>query len=88
MAKVDFLDPIAGMSGLLLSSDPYYLRSYPKSGGGYMTIAQARPNRQGHIPSAKELAARLAFREIFATQRHAKYLARVWKDQTQIEFPD
>ena len=34
MAKVEFEDPIASLTGILVASDPYYFRRYPKSGGG------------------------------------------------------
>ena len=49
MAKVEFEDPIASLTGILVASDPYYFRRYPKSGGGVMHIAQSRPNRTSDI---------------------------------------
>ena len=51
MAKVELEHPIAYLTGMLIRSDPYYFRRYPKSGGGYMQIAQARPDRSRHVAS-------------------------------------
>ena len=53
MGKVDFELPIESLRGMLMRSDPYYFRRYPKTGGGVMHIVQARPNRKGHIPKRK-----------------------------------
>lgn len=88
MAKVEFEDPIASLTGILVASDPYYFRRYPKSGGGVMHIAQSRPNRSDHTPSPEELATRVAFGERYGRQRHLEYLDKIWKGQLQIDFPE
>ena len=86
MAKVEFEDPIASLTGILVGSDPYYFRRYPKSGGGVMHIAQSRPNRSGHTPSPEELAARIRFGQLFGRDKHLAYLERIYKNQLTINF--
>lgn len=88
MAKVEFEDPIASLTGILVGSDPYYFRRYPKSGGGVMHIAQSRPNRSGHTPSPEELAARIRFGQVFGREKHQAYLERIYKNQLTINFID
>ncbi len=56
MANVEFEEPIQSLRGILVSSDPYYFRRYPKSGGGVMHIAQSRPNRSQHRATENEAA--------------------------------
>ena len=86
MAKVEFEDPIASLTGILVGSDPYYFRRYPKSGGGVMHIAQARPNRSGHTPSPEELAARIRFGQVFGREKHQAHIERIYKNQLTINF--
>ena len=88
MAKVEFEDPIASLTGILVASDPYYFRRYPKSGGGVMHIAQSRPNRSGHTPTPEELAARIRFGQVFGREKHQAYLERIYKNQLTINFID
>lgn len=56
MAKVEFEEPTQSLRGILVSSNPYYFRRYPKSGGGVMHIAQSRPNRSQHRATEHEAA--------------------------------
>lgn len=86
MAKVEFEDPVASVTGILIGTDPYYLRRYPKTGGGTMHIIQARPNRSDHIPSPEELAARIRFGQVFGRDKHLAYLERIYKNQLTINF--
>ena len=68
MAKVEFDIGIDLVTGVLMGSDPYYLRRYPKRDGGVMHIVQARPNRSGHTPSLAESTNRVTFGELFGRQ--------------------
>ena len=86
MAIVQFNNPIASMRGILIRSDPYYFRRYPAAGGGVMHIAQARPNRKGHIPSPAEQETRIQFAERYGRQRHEEYMERHFKNQLEIPF--
>lgn len=86
MAKVEFDIGIDSVRGVLMGTDPFYLRRYPKRDGGVMHIVQARPNRSGHIPSGAEAANRITFGQIFGQQRHLEFLERKWKDQMEIPF--
>jgi len=86
MAKVEFNNPIASMRGIILRGDPYYLRRYPKTGGGVMHIMQGRPDRSGHIPSASEAASRLRFGQVFGREKHLAHLERIYKNQLRINF--
>ena len=88
MAKVEFVPGIESVTGILLGTDPYYLRRYPERGGGVMHIVQARPNRTGHIPSEAERSARISFGEIFGKQKHLDFLERKFKNQLTINFND
>ena len=51
MGKVFFDPGIESVRGILIGTDPYYLRRYPARDGGVMHIVQARPDRSGHTPS-------------------------------------
>ena len=86
MAKVEFDPGIESVRGVLMGSDPFYLRRYPARGGGVMHIVQARPNRAGHTPSEAEAANRILFAERFATERHLAFMERKWKNQLEIDF--
>ena len=86
MAKVEFDMGIDSVRGILMGTDPFYIRRYPASGGGVMHIVQARPNRSGHVPSAAEAANRVTFAAQFGHQRHLDFLARKYKNQLEIQF--
>jgi len=86
MAKVEFDPGIDSVRGILMGTDPFYIRRYPERGGGVMHIVQARPNRTGHIPSQAESTARITFGEIFGRQKHLEFLERKWKNQLEIDF--
>ena len=86
MAKVEFETPIRSIRGLLMGSDPYYFRRYPASGGGVMHIAQARPNRKGHVSTKAEAANRREFAERFGRQKHEEYMERTMRGQLVIAF--
>jgi len=88
MAKVEFAPGIESVTGILLGTDPYYLRRYPERGGGVMHIVQARPNRSGHIPSEAESTARIVFGEKYGRQKHLEFLERTMKNQLSIQFND
>ena len=86
MAKVEFERPVKSVTGILLRSDPYYLRRYPKTGGGVMHIAQARPDRSKHIKTAAEQANQIAFGIRFGKKKHEMAVIRRYKNQLSIEF--
>ena len=86
MGKVDFARPIQSLRGVLIRSDPYYFRRYPKTGGGVMHIVQARPNRKGHIASAAEAQNRRDFAEKYGRQRHEDFQQRIFRNQLEIPF--
>ena len=86
MAKVELEHPIAYLTGMLIRSDPYYFRRYPKSGGGYMQIAQARPDRSGHVASEAETLNRQEFAERYGRQKHEEYVERTMRGQMEIPF--
>ena len=88
MAKVEFEEPVKSLRGLLVGSDPYYFRRYPKGGGGYMHIAQGRPNRKGHKATSSERANRELFATVFGKQKHAEYIKRKYFRQLKIDFGD
>ena len=86
MAKVEFDPGIDSVRGILMGTDPFYIRRYPERGGGVMHIVQARPNRSGHTPTAAERHARMVFADRFGRQRHLAFLERKWKGQLEIAF--
>ncbi len=86
MAKVELEHPIAYLTGMLIRSDPYYFRRYPKSGGGFMQIAQARPDRSGHVASEAETLNRQEFAEKYGRQKHEEYVERTMRGQMEIPF--
>ena len=85
MAKVEFDPGIESVRGILMGTDPFYIRRYPGK-TGVMHIVQARPDRSGHTPSQAEAQTRITFAERFAHQRHLDFLARKWQDQMEIPF--
>ena len=85
MAKVEFDPGIDSVRGILMGTDPFYIRRYP-SKSGVMHIVQARPDRSGHTPSAAELRSRITFADTFGHQKHLAFLARKWKNQLELQF--
>ena len=88
MAKVEFDMGIDSVRGILMGTDPFYIRQYPDRDGGVMHIVQARPNRSAHVPTAAEAANRITFGRIFGQQRHLDFLERKWRNQLEIPFGD
>ena len=69
MGKVSFFIGIDGVTGVLMGSDPFYIRRYKRKDGTVHYIVQARPNRSEHIPTPAEAANRKAFGERYGTAR-------------------
>ena len=88
MAKVEFDPGIESVRGVLMGTDPFYIRRYPARGGGVMHIVQARPDRSGHTPSAAEAQTRITFAEQFGRQKHLDFIERKFKNQLTIHFID
>ena len=86
MAKVEFDPGIESVRGILMGTDPYYIRRYPDRDGGVMHIVQARPDRSGHTPSAAEKLARVVFAEKYGKQKHLDFLERTMKGQLELPF--
>ena len=86
MAKVEFDPGIASVTGILMGTDPFYIRRYPEKGGGVMHIVQARPDRSGHIPSEAERQTRIVFAEVFGRQKHLEFLERKFRGQLELPF--
>ena len=87
MAKVEFDPGIDSVRGILMGTDPFYIRRYPCK-TGVMHIVQARPDRSGHTPSAAELQTRIVFAQKFGHEKHLAFLERKFKDQLTINFND
>ena len=87
MAKVEFDPGIESVRGILMGTDPFYIRRYPGK-DGVMHIVQARPDRSGHNPSAAEAQTRITFAELFGHQKHLAFLERKFKNQLTINFTD
>ena len=88
MGKVFFDPGIESVRGILMGTDPYYLRRYPARNGGVMHIVQARPDRSGHTPTEAEAANRTAFGLAYGKERHREFIERTMKGQLEIEFTD
>ena len=86
MAKVEFDMGIDSVRGILMGTDPFYIRRYPDKNGGVMHIVQARPNRSGHTPSTAEVQNRITFAERFGRQRHLEHLQQKWQGQLELPF--
>ena len=86
MAKVEFDMGIDSVRGILMGTDPFYIRRYPEKGGGVMHIVQARPDRSGHTPSQAEAHTRIVFAERFGRQKHLAFLERTMKGQLELPF--
>jgi len=86
MAKVEFDPGIESVTGILMGTDPFYIRRYPEKGGGVMHIVQARPDRSGHTPSAAEAHTRIVFAQKYGHEKHLAFLERKFKNQMEIPF--
>ena len=73
MAKVEFDPGIESVTGILMGTDPFYIRRYP-SKNGVMHIVQARPDRSGHTPTEAEAHTRIVFAETYGRQKHLAFL--------------
>ena len=87
MAKVEFDPGIDSVRGILMGTDPFYIRRYPGK-NGVMHIVQARPDRSGHTPSEAEVNTRIVFAETYGRQKHLAFLERKFKNQLTINFND
>ena len=85
MANVEFDPGIESVRGILMGTDPFYIRRYP-SKDGVMHIVQARPDRSGHTPSVAEAQTRITFAEQFGRQKHLDFLERTMKGQLELPF--
>ncbi|MBR2166372.1 MAG: hypothetical protein IJ915_07515 [Paludibacteraceae bacterium] len=85
MAKVEFDPGIESVTGILMGTDPFYIRRYP-SKDGVMHIVQARPDRSGHTPTAAEQHTRIVFADLFGRQKHLAFLERTMKGQLELPF--
>ena len=86
MAKVEFDPGIESVRGILMGTDPFYIRRYPATGGGVMHIVQARPDRSGHTPSAAEAQTRIVFAQKFGHEKHLAFLERKYQGQLELPF--
>ena len=69
MGKVCFDIGIDSVTGVLIGSDPFYIRRYTRKDGRVEFIVQARPNRSGHKATPAEAANREAFGKRYGTAR-------------------
>ena len=86
MARVEFDPGIESVTGILMGTDPFYIRRYPERGGGVMHIVQARPDRSGHTPSPAEAQTRIVFAQKYGHEKHLAVLERTLKNQLSIPF--
>jgi hypothetical protein len=87
MAKVEFDPGIESVTGILMGTDPFYIRRYPGK-NGVMHIVQARPDRSGHTPSEAEKHTRIVFAEVYGRQKHLAFLERKFKNQLTLFPPE
>ena len=85
MAKVEFDPGIESVTGILMGTDPFYIRRYPGK-EGVMHIVQARPDRSGHTPSEAEAQTRIVFADVYGHQKHLAFIERKFKNQLSINF--
>ena len=69
MGKVSFDMGIESVTGVLMGSDPFYIRRYKRKDGTILHIVQARPDRSGHKATAAEAVNRKAFGKRYGTAR-------------------
>lgn len=67
MGKVSFDNGIDSVRGIIMGSDPFYLRRYRCKDGRILHIVQARPDRSGHIATPAEAANRKVFGKRYGT---------------------
>ena len=72
MGKVQFDIGIDSVRGILMGTDPYYIRRYRCKDGSVKHIIQARPDRSGHKATEAEAANRKAFGLKYGTGRKNK----------------
>lgn len=87
MGKVFFDPGIESVRGILIGTDPFYIRRYPGRNGEVMHIVQGRPDRSGHTATPAESDNRASFGIVFGKERHREFVARTMKGQLEIEFP-
>ena len=85
MARVEFDPGIESVRGILMGTDPFYIRRYPGK-DGVMHIVQARPDRSGHTPTPAESTARIVFGEKYGHDKHLAFLERTKKGQLELPF--
>jgi len=69
MGKVSFDMGIDAVRGVLMGTDPFYIRRYKRKDGTVEFIVQARPDRSGHKATPAEAANREAFGRRYGTAR-------------------
>ena len=69
MGKVSFDMGIDAVRGVLMGTDPFYIRRYKRKDGTVEFIVQARPDRSGHKATPTEAANREAFGRRYGTAR-------------------
>lgn len=72
MGKVFFDPGIDSIRGIVMGSDPFYLRRYRCRDGRILHIVQARPDRSRHVATPAEAANRKAFGKRYGTDRKKK----------------
>ena len=80
MGKVSFDMGIDAVRGVLMGTDPFYIRRYKRKDGTVEFIVQARPDRSNHQATPAEAADRAAFLEQKDTAGGKKTMkAYLWK---------
>ena len=69
MGKVYLDNGIDSVTGIMLGSDPFYIRRYRCKDGSIRHIVQARPDRSDHKATPAEAANRKAFGKKYGTDR-------------------
>ena len=72
MGKVSFDNGIDSIQGIIMGSDPFYVRRYRCKDGSIRHIVQARPDRSGHGATPAEEANRKAFGQRFGKARRLR----------------
>ena len=88
MGKVFFDMGIDSVRGILMGTDPFYIRRYPDKNDGVMHIVQSRPDRSRHQATPAEAANRVAFGILYGQERHREFMERTMKGQLEIEFDE
>ena len=70
MAKVEFDPGIESVRGILMGTDPFYIRRYPSKDGVMHIEAQTR----------------ITFAEQFGRQKHLAFIERTMKGQMELPF--